>query len=221
VQLLDLLLPARCVVCGRDEEVLCASCLGGLRRIHGPMCARCGAPTAWPVSRCSECAGRRLSFATARAAVAYDEHTRLLVAAWKERGLRCLTGVMADLVAEVVRPLPVLALAPVPADRDRTLWRGQGSAEALTEALAERWRLPVLPLLRRARPTPRQRGLDRGARRQNVREAFGTAGPVPGKVGLVDDVYTTGATVLAASTELRRSGAREVHVVTFARAIRR
>jgi predicted amidophosphoribosyltransferase len=153
--------------------------------------------------------------------VAYDEHTRPLVAAWKERGLRCLTGVAADLVAEVVRPPPVLALAPVPADRDRTLWRGLGSAEALARALGERWHLPVLVALRRARPTPRQRGLDRAARRRNVRAAFRTAGLLPARIGLVDDVYTTGSTVLAAAAELRRSGAREVHVVTFARAIRR
>jgi predicted amidophosphoribosyltransferase len=201
--------------------MLCAVCDEGLRRLHGPMCARCGAPTAWPVSHCSECAGRRIGFATARAAVAYDENTRLLVAAWKERGLRCLADVAADLVAEVVRPPPVLALAPVPADPDRTLWRGQGSAEALAQALGERWRLPVLTALRRVRATPRQRGLDRAARRKNVREAFGSAGPVPARIGLVDDVYTTGATVLAAATELRRNGGREVHVVTFARAIRR
>lgn len=197
------------------------ACLSGLRRIHEPMCARCGAPTAWPVSRCSECAARRIGFVTARAAVAYDERTRSLVAAWKERGLRCLTGVAADLVVEVVRPPPVLALASVPANRDRSLWRGQGSAEALAQALAERWGLPIVKVLRRARPTPRQRGLDRAARRQNVRDAFGTAGPVPARIGLVDDVYTTGATALAATIELRRSGAREVHVVTFARAIRR
>ena len=153
--------------------------------------------------------------------MAYDEHTRLLVAAWKERGLRRLTGVVADLVTEVVRPPPILALAPVPADRDRTLWRGQGSAEALAQALGERWSLPVLAALHRARPTQRQRGLDRAARRKNVREAFRSAGAVLARIGLVDDVYTTGATVLAAATELRRNGAREVHVVTFARAIRR
>jgi predicted amidophosphoribosyltransferase len=201
--------------------MLCAACHDGLRRLHGPMCARCGAPTAWAVSRCSECAGRRIGFATARAAVAYDRHTRPLVAAWKERGLRCLTGIAADLVTEVVRPPPILALAPVPADRDRTLWRGQGSAEALAHALGESWRLPVVTALSRARPTPRQRGLDRAARRKNVRQAFGSAGLVPARIGLVDDVYTTGATVLAAATELRRNGAREVHVVTFARAIRR
>jgi len=201
--------------------MLCAACHDGLRRLHGPMCARCGAPTAWAVSRCSECAGRRIGFATARAAVAYDRHTRPLVAAWKERGLRCLTGIAADLVTEVVRPPPILALAPVPADRDRTLWRGQGSAEALAHVLGESWRLPVVTTLSRARPTARQRGLDRAARRKNVREAFGCDGPVPARIGLVDDVYTTGATVLAAATELRRNGAREVHVVTFARAIRR
>ena len=154
---------------------------GALRRLPGwaPADPRTNvrpvrAPTAWPVSRCSECAGRRVGFATARAAVAYDEHTRPLVAAWKERGLRCLTAVAADLVAEVVRPPPVLALAPVPADRDRTLWRARARPRSLTQALSERWHLPFLPVSR-ARQTPRQRGLDRAARRQNVREAFRSA----------------------------------------------
>ena len=98
--------------------MLCAACHDGLRRLHGPMCARCGAPTAWAVSRCSECAGRRISFATARAAVAYDRHTRPLVAAWKERGLRCLTGIAADRysfrpVLFVASAIPIVAAAAV------------------------------------------------------------------------------------------------------------
>jgi predicted amidophosphoribosyltransferase len=54
-----------------------------------------------------------------------------------------------------------------------------------------------------------------------VRAAFRAAGRPPAAVALVDDVYTTGATALGGATELRRAGAREVHVVTFARAVRR
>jgi predicted amidophosphoribosyltransferase len=217
--LLDMLLPQRCAACGGGEKRVCAACLGALVLLRGPLCARCGAPTAWPVERCSECAGRRLAFANARAAVAYEGAGRALVVAWKERGLRPLAGLFGDLVSDTVPRPAVDALAFVPAERDRSLWRGQNPAEALAAALASRWRLPVVPALARARPTRRQTGLPRSARRANVRGAF-TASDAPPAVALVDDVYTTGATASAAASALRRSGARIVHVVTFARATR-
>jgi ComF family protein len=218
--LLDLLVPERCAVCGRGESVVCGACTAELTFLRGPLCARCGAPTAWPVERCGECAGRRLAFATARAAVAYEGVARTLVAAWKERGLRSLAAAFAELVAEAVARPPVDCIAFVPGDRDRSLWRGQNAAQALAESLAARWELESAPLLARARTTPRQRGLSRRARRANVRNAF-SAATSPAAVALVDDVYTTGATVSVAAGELRRAGARTVHVVTFARAARR
>ena len=219
--LLDLLLQERCVVCGRGEEgLLCAPCRGGLLRLGGTVCARCGAPTAWPVERCGECSGRRLAFASARAAVAYDGTARSLVGAWKERGLRRLADLAAGLVVEAVRAPEADTLAFVPADPDRTAWRGVATAEALARTLGERWELPVVRSLERTRRTPRQRSLSRVARRANVREAF-RAATAPAVVTVVDDVYTTGATADAAARALRRAGAREVHVVTFARAVRR
>jgi predicted amidophosphoribosyltransferase len=221
VPFLDLFLPARCAACGRGEALLCDGCSGALVFIRPPLCARCGAPVAWPVERCAECAGRRIAFATARTAVAYDGPARALVAAWKERGLRALVTDVAALVHAAVPPPAADALVPIPGDRDRSLWRGHNTAEALARALALEWALPVMPLLRRARPVPRQRGLSRAARRANVRESFAASGRAPARVVVVDDVYTTGATASAAAAELRRAGARRVDVVTFARAVRR
>jgi predicted amidophosphoribosyltransferase len=220
LSLLDVLVPERCAACGAGERIVCGGCLAALRFLRGPLCARCGAPTAWPVERCAECAGRRVAFARARAAVAYDGPARTLVAAWKERGQRRLSGVFAGLVAEVVPRPPTTLVTFIPADRDRAFQRGQNPAEALARLVALEWDLPVEPLLERARRVAPQRGLPRHERRKNVRGAF-RATTAPAAVALIDDVYTTGATVGAAATELRRAGARAVHVVTFARAVRR
>jgi ComF family protein len=217
---LDVLLPQRCLGCASPGGQVCSGCVRRLRRLAPPLCGRCGAPTAWPVARCRECAGRRLAFAQARAAVAYDEPVRRIVSAWKERGLRRLAPWAAALVADELAPPRADCLTFVPPDRDRRLRRGHHAAEALARELATAWEVPLRPLVTRTRPAPPQRGLDHLARRRNVRGAFAAGGPAPARVVLVDDVYTTGATVNAASSALRRAGTRHVDVVTFARAIR-
>jgi predicted amidophosphoribosyltransferase len=220
VRLLDLILPVRCVVCGAAGEQLCRACRDALPLLAPPLCDRCGAPTAWPVARCRECSGRRLAFATARAAVAYDDAVRRLVRAWKERGLRTLASVAADAVAAALPPPRVAGLAYVPADPARGLQRGHHPAERLARELGERWSLPVLPVLGRARSVPRQRGLTLADRRRNVAGAFAPARESPTRVALVDDVYTSGSTATAAASALRKAGAHRVEVITFARAVR-
>jgi predicted amidophosphoribosyltransferase len=217
---LDLLLPQRCLGCGSGGSVLCTACAAALPRLGPTLCERCGAPTAWPVRRCRECAGRRLAFASARAAVAYDGAVRNVVAAWKERGLRRLAAVAAEVVVEALPRPSVAVLCFVPGDRDRSLERGHHPAQRLARELGRRWELPVEPLVRRARPTPRQRGLKLADRRRNVAGAFAAAARAPAAVGLVDDVYTSGATANAAASALRKAGARRVEVLTFARAVR-
>lgn len=114
----------------------------------------------------------------------------------------------------------MLALVPVPADPDRMLERGHHPAGRLADELGRRWELPVLATLVRPRAGPRQRGLALAQRRSNVRDAFAASARSPGRVCLVDDVYTTGATASAAASALRKGGARNVEVVTFARAVR-
>ncbi len=218
--MLELLLPQRCVVCAEPGEQLCAGCRDGLIRVRPPLCERCGAPTAWPVARCRECAGRRLAFARARAAIVYDRPATAFVWGWKERGLRRLARLAAELVVETIPRPGADALTFVPPDRDRGLRRGHHPAGALARELAGRWELPVAALLERTRAVPRQRGLSLAERRSNVKGAFRPTGAAPRRLALVDDVYTSGATAAAAATALRRGGAHRVEVVAFARAVR-
>jgi ComF family protein len=218
--LLDLVFPRRCVVCGGSGAALCATCRDGLRVLGEPRCERCGAPTEWPVERCRECAGRRIAYASARAAVAYDEAAKGLVAAWKERGQRTLASTAAQFVAEVVPRPRAYTLSFVPADAVRRMKRGYNPAELLAEELGRIWDLPVVPLLQRTGGVRPQRGLSLAERRRNVRGVFQSTSECPAAVVLVDDVYTSGATASAAASALRKSGARRVEVVTFARAVR-
>ena len=216
----DVLLPLRCAGCGRAGAEVCRRCLRALVRLRGPRCGRCGAPTAWPVERCAECAGRRLPFTWARAAVLYEGPAPRIVLAWKEGGLRRLAGFAADVVATEIRPPPAAAIAFVPPDPDRGLRRGRHPAYELAVALGRLWDLPVIRALTRARPARPQRGLTLAERRRNVRHAFAAAAPVPTSVCLEDDEYTTGATAGACATALRAAGASRIQVITFARAVR-
>lgn len=221
MDVLGVLLPQRCAVCASPGgEPLCAGCAAALVRLGPPGCARCGAPGPWPVARCAECAGRRLAFATARAALAYDARARALVAAWKEGGRRRLAPLLAAIVAASLPRPEADALAWVPGDRERTRERGHVPARRLAEALAVDWAIPARELLVRTRPLPRQASLALAERRRNVRGAFAASERAPPRVCLVDDVYTTGSTANACASALRRAGARRVDVVCLARAVR-
>lgn len=218
--LLGVVLPSRCAGCGFPGPPLCEACLAGLVRIAPPVCERCGCPGAWPVRRCVECAGRRLGFRRARGAVVYDARSRPLVSAWKERGRRDLTAVFGALVAEVIARPEVEVVTFVPGDRERGRERGHVPAARLARALGGVWGVETRSLLVRTGGSRRQAGLPRAARRTNVRGLFAARSQVDGRVMLVDDVYTTGATASACATALRRAGASRVDVVCLARAVR-
>lgn len=219
--LLDLLVPPCCALCGGGGDPVCAGCLAALPVLGGPECARCGKPTAGPVADCRECRGRQLGFDTAVAALAFEGGGRDLVVRFKDAGLRGLAELAAGVIATVVHPPECDVVTWVPADRWRTVHRGYHPAQLLAVALARRWQLPAQALLRAAPIRRPQRGLDHAARRRNVRGAFRPRVMLAGqRVVLVDDVYTTGATLSACGTALRRGEAGAVAAVSLARVVR-
>ncbi|MGI9658272.1 MAG: ComF family protein [Gaiellaceae bacterium] len=216
-ELLDLLLPTRCVVCGESGDALCRGCRSRLPLLTAPVCGRCGSPAA---AACLECDGRDLAFATARSAVAYRGDGARTLAAWKEGGVWRLTRIAASIVTDVVPRPTVDALTSVPPDRDRVLWRGHDPAAALGRALGREWGIPYRRALRRASRVAAQKRLDGLERQQNVAGSFAAMRCTPECVAVVDDVYTTGATASAAAQALCVGGAQTVEVVTFARTLR-
>jgi predicted amidophosphoribosyltransferase len=150
----------------------------------------------------------------------YDASARTLVRVWKEHGRRRLAGEAAGLIAEVVGRPEVDVVTFVPGDPERALERGRVAPAALAVALSVAWAIPAADLLRRTRSLERQRGLGLAERRRNVRGSVAARAEVPRRVCVLDDVYTSGATVNECASALRRAGARHVEVVTLARAVR-
>jgi hypothetical protein len=109
---------------------------------------------------------------------------------------------------------------PVPAHPRRNRRHGFNQAAALARAISRAAGLPVVDLLRREGASAPQVGLERRARLANARGSVRVVAQVPPAVVLVDDVYTTGATIDACARVLRDAGATEVMALTFARAMR-
>jgi ComF family protein len=146
---------------------------------------------------------------------------RALVHALMSRGALAAADLMAaQIAANAPAGLLAGAVVPVPADPGRRRRRGFDHAELLARALARRTRLPVSRCLVRAPGGERQLGRSRAQRLRTPGGAIAVRRAAPGRVLLVDDVHTTGATLAACARALREAGARNVGVVTYARTLR-
>ncbi len=190
-----------------------------------PSCAGCDAPGAWLCDGCrAECEPRQADAGIpVRAAGVYEGPLRRAIQRCKYRDERALTAELGDLAgarlaADLARGVRVDAVVPVPLHPERVRGRGYDQASLLAAAVARRAHLPLVPALRRIRHTRPQVDLDRAERGRNVDGAFvGEAGSLRGlRVALVDDVMTTGSTLLAAARAARAAGARSVRAYVVA-----
>ncbi len=220
--LADLFYPQRCVGCDqRASDVLCRVCFEALPEVGRPCCARCGLPTAFETFVCEWCKNVDFGFESARAPLRYEGAGKKLVHALKYGGYtRVVEKVAAPLMLGVLDGrVRFDAVVPVPIHRSRLRKRGFNQAELLARGVALRINAPVSDTLEVVRSTRDQVELSAAGRRENVAGAYSARGPIVGRVLLVDDVFTTGATMSACAGTLLRAGAGEVHALSLCRAV--
>jgi len=233
-EIAGLVFPPRCQVCGElDDELICAACRDAMVLIDAPYCTYCGVPlppTPVGPTLCAECREGR-AFSGARAVGLHTGSLRQAILRYKFHGRRRLAKPLAEMLAGVVEAeqpggLPLsacTALVPVPLYPARRAWRGFDQAELLCRHLSELVELPVwTEVLARILDTQPQVELSGRQRRDNVRGAFEARNSyrLKGKsLILVDDVFTTGATLTESARMLRKAGVAAAYALTVTRGV--
>lgn len=234
LEALDTILPPRCVVTGDmvdRQGMISPDVWSKLSFIADPKCACCGFPFDFEVeegSLCASCIDYPPKFETARAALKYDDISRDMVLGFKHGDklhaakafVPWLKMAGADILADADM------LIPVPLHHWRLVKRRYNQSAVIAHALSKETNIPVVvDGLQRTRATPPQGHLSSKERFKNVKHAFAVnekhLEALRGKtVVLIDDVYTTGATVNECTKVLLKAGALRVHVLTLARVAR-
>jgi len=221
----QLLLPAECLLCHallaeRDAgRVVCPVCRHRWRAVRPPWCERCGQPEPH-FGPCRLCAEWPAALTVVRSAVWLTDGAREAVHALKYGGLPRIADDLAAAITGVTLPTDEASvLVPIPLAPKRLRERGYNQSEALARALSRLWRIPIVDVLVRSRETATQTALTPETRLANVAGAFRTSTRPPPTAVLVDDVFTTGATLAEAARALEQAGARTIFGVTFGRAV--
>lgn len=212
------ILPEVCAGCGIAGAWICDECLETVRWVdQRRACQHCGqTAAALACRRCQEWPEIDLQV---RSACEFDGAVRESILRMKYRGEFSRASWHGEMLAGLYLDLgwQVDCIVPVPLHRNTRRRRSYNQSEKLAQALSSTIGVEFADRLERRRDTPSQTQLTGDQRRQNVSGAFGVRGDVAGmRVLLVDDVVTTGSTLLACATALVDAGVQEVRALTIA-----
>ena len=246
---LDAIFPPRCAggteasrLCNVwSHDLFCDCCAKTLQTLASnlnkiPLCGCCGAPmkSAHAATLCADCRDNRYHasppFDAARSVYSYVGAIRPAIHRLKYDGKTALAKPLAQLLidylqssTQCVAPEELNLIVPVPLHRFRQWRRGFNQSELLAREIGRAFGVPSREVLRRTRFTPPQVELSREERQQNVKGVFALRDTKIKFQGatilLIDDVYTTGATLKECAHVLKNAGAKRVFVLTLARSV--
>ena len=220
--LLDFILPHLCPGCQSSLQTpgFCCACWVKLRFITKPYCQLCGNPGILGHNMlCHGCRTHTPLFHRHRSLWEYGPVSRRIIFALKHGRQRHLAKMLASWVLPLVLEKPVDCIVPVPLHQERLTQRGFNQCVLLATEISSLCGIPVdLSSLRRPLKSPSQGHFSSQQRQDNVMCAFSASPDVANKrILILDDVFTTGATLNACSTALQQAGASCIHAVTVAK----
>lgn len=226
---LPVLFPRKCPICRKLLPYgarIHPPCRKQLPYVTGPTCFSCGKPIASAEKElCYDCRVFPKSFRGGCALFLYESHTRPLMSAFKYQNRRILADFFTEEIAsELCERLALWAIdavVPVPIHKNKRKKRGYNQAELLSARIALLLGLPHLSqLLIRVVDTLPQKQFSPQARLSNLTKAFQVSPhflkkkSMPSTVLLVDDIYTTGATMEACTRVLKEAGVQDVYILS-------
>ncbi len=212
----------RCLLCSTEqiEGPLCPRCYAGLELLQGNRCTTCSAPLISEERVCTRCRNRNFSFSGSTSLFSYEGDVKELIHQYKFNHDKQLSRTFAQLLYDtyLAHLPPDTVIVPVPARRVTKKHRGWDHMEIIAKHLEKKYGVEVLYCLTR-NGSMSQKSLDYAGRMRNLQGKIlvkPSPVPLPEKVLLIDDVFTTGATIEQCSCVLRTAGVTEVSALTLA-----
>lgn len=234
--LINFVFPAKCRICNElllslKEKYICNDCFSKIEFVTPPYCDKCGKKLKESFSNvekplCSECQSIKRHFSLARVVGIYEGTLREGIHILKFEKKIGIHNPLGELLVNYLKEYQMDLISqvdfiiPVPLHRRRLNSRGFNQAQLLAIYIEKYFNIPLNLDLKRIRFTPPQMNLDRKQRLQNIKGAFEIKNHklICGKcILLVDDIFTTGATVDECSKVLIKAGVKQVFVLTLAR----
>ncbi|MDI6785643.1 MAG: ComF family protein [bacterium] len=227
-KLLDFLFPSYCEICNQrlqNEKYICQKCLKKVKYINSNTCSLCGKEFNLPVSSlCKDCKNNKRYFKEARAIGRYEGVLKDYIHLLKYCNKPYLKVLFPDIVkdyAKWIKNYQFDYIMPIPLHPKKLRKRGYNQAELFAKYLSKAYKIEYYKdNLTRKKETLPQINLDKKERLRNVKSSFIVKYKEKVKdksILLIDDVYTTGATVNECSKELKESGVKKIIVLTLAR----
>ncbi len=223
--LLSIIYPSFCVVCGEKTEnayPLCEDCERKVREVQYPYCRVCGKPMpSLNITVCGGCLTHPPPFAMARSGYIYDGVLKEVIHKWKYGGKRSLSRLMNSLLVKAIlkSDIPIASIdriVYVPMSKEKLRRRGFNQTEDMARHLSKTFSIPLYIDLKKKSYIREQALLSKEERLRNIKGAFYLSENLPDikNILVIDDVYTTGATVREIAKTFV-SAKRDINVYIF------